>query len=88
MKILVAYSSKYGATAEIAEKIGQILRQADFQVDVLHVKNIKDATLYNAIILGSAAYMFRWRPDAVSFLQKRQGLLAEKPTWLLCSRMK
>jgi menaquinone-dependent protoporphyrinogen IX oxidase len=28
MKVLVAYASKYGATAEIAEKIGQILRQA------------------------------------------------------------
>ena len=30
-------------------------------------------------------YMFRWRPDAVSFLQKKQGLLAEKPTWLFYS---
>ena len=27
-KILVAYGTKYGATAEIAERIGQVLREA------------------------------------------------------------
>ena len=27
-KVLVAYASKYGATAEIAEKIGQVINRA------------------------------------------------------------
>ncbi len=85
MKVLVAYASKYGATAEIAEKIGQVLTRAGLQVDVLPVKNAKDLKPYNAFVLGSAAYMFRWRTDMVSFLKRRQNLLAERPTWLFYS---
>jgi menaquinone-dependent protoporphyrinogen IX oxidase len=34
-QVLVAYATKYGATAEIAEKIGQVLRQAGLRTDVL-----------------------------------------------------
>jgi len=84
-KVLVAYASKYGATAEIAEKIGQVINQAGLQVDVLPVKSVKELKLYQAVVLGSAAYMFRWRPEAGSFLKKNKGLLAELPTWLFSS---
>jgi len=84
-KVLVAYASKYGATAEIAEKIGQVINQAGLQVDVLPVKSVKDLKPYNAVVLGSAAYMFRWRPEAVAFLKKNKGLLAELPMWLFSS---
>jgi len=85
MKILVAYASKYGAITEITEKIGQVLNQAGLEVDILPVKNVKDLTPYDAFVLGSAAYMFRWRADMVSFLKKKQNLLAERPTWLFYS---
>ena len=85
MKVLVAYASKYGATGEIAEKIGQVLRQSGLSVDVSPVKTAKDVKLYDAIVLGSAAYMFQWRPDAVAFLKKNQKLLAERPIWLFYS---
>ena len=85
IRVLVAYASKYGATAEIAEKIGQVLRQAGLQADVLPIKSVKDLTPYKAVVLGSAVYMFRWRAEAVSFLKKTQKLLAERPTWLFSS---
>ena len=85
MKVLVAYASKHGATAEITEKIGQVLRESGSQVDVSPVKAIKNLKSYDAVILGSAAYMFQWRADAVSFLKKNQNLLAERPIWLFYS---
>jgi menaquinone-dependent protoporphyrinogen oxidase len=84
-RVLVAYSSKHGATAEIAEKIGEVLRQAGLQVEIAPVKNVKDPKSYDAFVLGTAAYMFRWRSDLVSFLKKRQDVLVEKPTWLFSS---
>ena len=34
-QVLVAYATKYGATAEIAEKIGQVLRQAGLDMEAL-----------------------------------------------------
>jgi menaquinone-dependent protoporphyrinogen oxidase len=84
-KVLVAYSSKYGATAEIAEKIGEVLRKAGNQVDVVPVKRVKDLEPYGTVIMGTAAYMFRWRGDAVSFLKKNQKKLATMPVWLFYS---
>jgi menaquinone-dependent protoporphyrinogen oxidase len=84
-KVLVTYASKYGATAEIAEKIGEVLRQAGLQTDILPVKNIRDLTQYNAVILGSAVYIGQWRKDAVKFLKANIKILAERPVWLFSS---
>jgi menaquinone-dependent protoporphyrinogen oxidase len=68
-QVLVTYASKYGATAEIAEKIGEVLRQEGVPADVLPVKQVDDLTPYTAVILGSAVYIGRWRKEAVKFLE-------------------
>jgi menaquinone-dependent protoporphyrinogen oxidase len=85
VQVLVAYATKYGATAEIAEKIGQVLRQAGLRTDVLPTDRVSDLTPYNAVVLGSAVYMFRWRKEAVKFLQANEKMLAERPVWLFSS---
>ncbi len=85
LKVLVTYASKYGATAEIAEKIGEVLRQESLQADVLPVKEVKDLTLYGAVVLGTAAYMFRWRKDATKFLKASEETLAGMPVWIFVS---
>lgn len=84
-KVLVAHASKYGSTAEIAEKIGEVLRQGDLKVDVAPVKEIKDITPYRAIVLGTAAYIFQWRKEAVKFLEKNEQALAGMPVWIFMS---
>ncbi len=84
-KVLVAHASKYGSTAEIAEKIGEVLRQGGLKVDVAPVKEIRDITPYRAIVLGTAAYIFQWRKEAVKFLQKNEQALAGMPVWIFMS---
>jgi len=84
-KVLVAYASKYGATAEIAEKIGEVLRQAGLQADVLSVERVGDLAPYGAIVLGSAVYMGQWRKEAVAFLETNEPALAARPVWLFSS---
>jgi menaquinone-dependent protoporphyrinogen oxidase len=84
-QVLVAHASKYGATAEIAEKIGEVLRQAGLYTDVTPAKDVKDLTPYEAVVLGSAVYIGKWRKEAVKFLKANQKMLAERKVWLFSS---
>lgn len=84
-QILVTYATKYGATAEIAEKIGQVLEQANLSVDVQPVEKVSDLTQYQAVVLGSAVYAGMWRKEAVEFLEANEKQLAELPVWIFSS---
>jgi menaquinone-dependent protoporphyrinogen oxidase len=85
IQVLVAYTTKHGATAEIAEKIGQVLRQAGLRADVLPADRVGDLAPYKAVILGSAVYIGRWRKEAVKFLKANEKMLAQRPVWLFSS---
>ena len=85
VQILVAYATKHGATAEIAEKIGQVLRQAGLSPDVLPADRVSDLIPYKAVVLGSAVYAGRWRKEAATFLEANEKALAERPVWLFSS---
>jgi menaquinone-dependent protoporphyrinogen oxidase len=84
-KVLVTYASKYSATAEIAEKIGEVLKSASLPTDVLPVKQVSDPSEYNAVVLGSAVYIGQWRKEAVKFLEANEKTLQERPVWLFSS---
>ena len=63
-RILVAYASKYGSTAGIAQKIGAKLSEAGHAADVLPVDQVSDLTPYRAAVIGSAVYVGQWRKEA------------------------
>jgi menaquinone-dependent protoporphyrinogen oxidase len=85
-RILVAFASKHHSTAEIAETIGEALREAgDLLVDVRSVETVRDITGYDAVILGSAVYAGQWQGDAAAFLRRHEHELAQRPTWLFSS---
>jgi hypothetical protein len=74
--ILVAYATKYAATGEIAEKIGEVLRQSGLETEVIPAQRVRDLSPYRTVILGSAAYMFHWRKEAVQFLNRHEKALS------------
>jgi len=84
-QVLVVYATKYGATAEIAEKIGQVLGQAGLRTDVLPTDRVRDLHSYKAVVLGSAVYIGRWRKEATTFLKANEKVLAEQLVWLFSS---
>ena len=84
-KILVTYATKHGATAEIAEKIGAVLKETGLKTDVKPIKDISDPSSYNAVVLGSALYIGRWHKAAAKFLKENENALADKPVWIFSS---
>ena len=84
-KVLVAYATKMGATASIAGAIGAELRKAGHQVDVHEITDVKAVSEYDAVIVGSAIYLRRWRPEAVAFLRRHQDQLRTRQVWLFHS---
>lgn len=85
MKILVAYASRHGATAEIAERIATGLRHAGSDVDVQQVTDVSSVDAYDAVVVGASAYMFRWLKDATRFVKRQQHALASRPVCLFSS---
>lgn len=83
--ILVAYASKYGSTAEIAEKIAEVLGQNNLNVTVLAADKVSDVTPYDAMVLGSAVYAGSWLKDAVHLLESNEKILSTKPVWIFSS---
>ena len=60
-RVLVAYGSRHGSTAEIAEAIAATLREAGLAVDCRKAGEVDSLDGYDAVVLGSAVYMRRWR---------------------------
>jgi menaquinone-dependent protoporphyrinogen oxidase len=81
-RVLVAYATKHGATAEIAERIANTLRETGHTVETVPVPNVGSLKSYDAVILGSAVYMGKWRKEAAKFLKRQQGTLSQKPVWI------
>jgi len=83
--VLIAYATKYGATAEIAGKIGEVLQQAGLNVEVLSADKVTDVTSYQAVVLGSAVYAGQWRGDAVKLLETHEPQLTARAVWFFSS---
>jgi menaquinone-dependent protoporphyrinogen oxidase len=80
--VLVIHAGKMGSTAQIAETIADELRAGGLSVDVCAAADAHDPSGYRAVVLGSAIYLRRWRPDAVRFLRRNLTTLRERSVWL------
>jgi len=77
-RILVTYASRSGSTAEVAEVISKTLTEGGAQVDVMPMQDVKDISLYRAVIVGSAIRKSKWLPEAVQFVRAHQETLRHK----------
>ncbi|MEU2912734.1 flavodoxin domain-containing protein [Streptomyces massasporeus] len=84
-KVLVAYGSINGSTAEIAERIGEVLAEEELAVDVLRAADATDLAPYGAVVGGGGLYAGHWQRDARRFARRHRKALAQRPVWLFSS---
>jgi len=77
--VLVAYASKHGSTAEVAEVIAASLCEHGLEVDVRRAADVEETERYGGVVLGGALYTGRLHRDARRFLHRHRAALAELP---------
>ena len=89
MKILVAYATKHGSTAEVAEFIGQVFREHDIDTTVAAADQVQSVKDYDAFVLGSPVYASLWLTEMSQFLERFEKELSQKPVyyWMNCIRV-
>ena len=85
MSTLIAYASKHGSTAEIAERIAATIRGEGHDVQALRASAVRDVTGFGAVVAGSAVYMGHWMKDATEFIGRQRSELGSRPLWLFSS---
>ena len=78
-RILVAYASKRGSTAEVAGAIARVLSADGHRVDLRSAAEVDDLDSYAGVVLGGSIYVGRWHPDALDFLELHSDGLTELP---------
>ncbi|MGA7272052.1 MAG: flavodoxin domain-containing protein [Acidimicrobiia bacterium] len=83
--VLVAAASKHGSTAEIAERIGQVLSDRGLNVTVTAPEAVGALDGFRAVVLGSGVYAGHWLKEAKE-LANRIALFEPAPeVWLFSS---
>jgi menaquinone-dependent protoporphyrinogen oxidase len=85
MRVLIAFGSKQGGTAGLADMIGDAMREAGCETVVSPADGIYDLTEFDAVIIAGALYANRWHRDARRFVKRNTAALRQLPVWLVSS---
>jgi len=77
--ILVAYATRTGSTAEVADAIARRLCEAGLSAEVRPVAEVSSLEGYSGAVLGSAVRYSAWLPEMTDFLAANRGALAAMP---------
>ena len=78
-KILLTYSSGYGATKEIGEEIARVfLRERGVHIELLPVNMVASVKEYDAVIIGTSIRADRILANTRDFLSRNKLFLREK----------
>jgi menaquinone-dependent protoporphyrinogen oxidase len=77
-RVLVAYATKYGSTAEVAETVAEELRAAGCEAEARSVADAASTAGFDAVVVGGPM-IFGWHKEAVKYVKARRDVLAAVP---------
>jgi menaquinone-dependent protoporphyrinogen oxidase len=78
-RILVAYASRNGSTAEIAQAVAKELTATGYAVDVTDMSSVTTLAGYNGVVIGAPLYMGNLVKDVATFVSRFKEPLATLP---------
>jgi menaquinone-dependent protoporphyrinogen IX oxidase len=75
-KILVAYATNAGSTADVASAVGEELGKNEAQVKISQVEAVTSLEGYDAVVVGAPMIM-GWHRDAIKFLKRHRQALSK-----------
>jgi menaquinone-dependent protoporphyrinogen oxidase len=81
MRILVAYASADGSTAEVAEHLAARLATRGHDVTTLPVSRVGDLAAFDAVVVGSAIHSRQWLDEASLFVSRHRNALRQRPLY-------
>lgn len=85
-RILIAYATMSGSTAEVAETVGEEIAKSGLLVDVLPITEVDDLTSYDGVVVGGPMIM-GWHRTALSFLRKHRSTFQRVPVAVFITAM-
>jgi menaquinone-dependent protoporphyrinogen oxidase len=77
-RILVAYATMAGSTADVARAVGEEIAKSGLQVEVLPIREVRDLAAYDGVVVGGPMIM-GWHRQALGFLKKHRSALQHIP---------
>ena len=78
-RVLIAYGSKHGSTAETSDAIAGMLRESGLEADISEAARVTTLEDYDAVIVAGSLYMGHWHPDSREFIKRFAAELGEMP---------
>jgi len=86
LKALVVYGTRWGGTVSVAKNVGEALKEAGSEVDVVNAKaNVPQVDSYDLVVVGSGVRADKWTKETLRFLKKNADTLKTKKTALFVS---
>jgi len=77
-RVLVAYATKYGSTAKVAETVAEELRAVGCDAEARSVVDAASTAGFDAVVVGGPMIL-GWHKEAVKYVKARRDVLAAVP---------